>query len=246
MAYGRRPDHQNHLRNVLRQVRQGAQLLVVDPVESAAAQKARIWLQVKPGADLALALGLIHVIIGENLYDRAFVERHTLGFSRLKAHIRPYDPESVCALTWVAPQALVDAARLYARAKPACIQWGNAVDHGINSFQTARALMILRAITGNIDVPGGDVIPSYPLSGPQAADLTLRGAISPDLWARRIDAEQPLLAQFCRVSPQRLMRAILDGKPYPVRCLYVHSRSIANYRQPLSAATRRAGDIPWS
>jgi anaerobic selenocysteine-containing dehydrogenase len=205
------------------QLKRGCQWMVVDPVETAAARKARIWLRVKPGADLALALGLIHVIIDENLHDRAFVARHTLGFERLKAHLRHYDPLKVSAITWVPPQTLVEAARFYARAKPACIQWGNAIDHGVDSFQTARALMILRAITGNIGAPGGDAIPAYPLSGPQAADLVLRDALSPALWARRIDAERPLLSQFRRVPPQGLMRAILEERPYPVRCLYVHA-----------------------
>ena len=78
-----------------------------------------------------------------------------------------------------------EAAGCYARTKPACLQWGNAVDHGINSFQTARALAILKAVAGNLDIPGGDVLPSYPLAGPKAPDITLRNRIKPDTWQER-------------------------------------------------------------
>ncbi|MBW2657413.1 MAG: molybdopterin-dependent oxidoreductase, partial [Deltaproteobacteria bacterium] len=121
------------------------------------------------------------------------------------------------------PEKIEEAARFYARSKPAVIQWGNAVDHGVNSFQTARAISILRAITGNLDVPGGDLLPSYPLAGQGASDITLRNRIGSQVWAKRIGAEQNQLSLFRRVLPKSLINAIIDENPYPVRGLYVHA-----------------------
>jgi anaerobic selenocysteine-containing dehydrogenase len=206
-----------------RQLKNDTELIVVDPVQSRITTKARHWLQLRPGTDLALALGMIHVIINENLYDRNFIDRFTIGFDRLAEHVHQYSPAKVSKITWVPSGDIEEAARCYARAKPACIQWGNAVDHGVNSFQTARALSILKAITGNLDVPGGDLIPSYPLAGPGAPDISLQNQKSPDLWAKRVGADQKLFPLFQRVLPRSLVKAMLEEKPYPIRSVYVHA-----------------------
>lgn len=206
-----------------RQLKGGTELIVVDPVQTLLAKKARTWLQLRPGTDLALALAMIHVIIDQELYDREFVEHFVVGFDRLKDHVQKYSPAKVSKITWLAPEKINDAAVFYACSKPASIQWGNAVDHGVNSFQTARALAILRAITGNLDVPGGDVLPSYPLAGQSVPDITLRDRIKPQVWEKRIGADQKQLPLFQRVLPKNLVKAILDETPYPIRCAYVHA-----------------------
>ena len=211
-----------HFRTV-RQRKGGTELIVVDPVQTLLAKKAHTWLQLRPGTDLALALAMIHVIIDQKLYDRDFVEHFIVGFNRLKDHVRKYPPATVSQITWLAPEKIEEAARFYARSKPAGIQWGNAVDHGVNSFQTARAISILRAITGNLDVIGGDLLPSYPLAGQGASDITLRNRIEPQVWEKRIGAEQNQLPLFRRVLPKNLINAIIEKNPYPVRCLYVHA-----------------------
>jgi len=210
-----------HHRTV-RQLGNGTQLIVVDPVQSVLAKKAHIWLQLRPGTDLALALGILHVIINEKLYDQTFVDQFTLGFERLKDHIRPYTPEKVANITWVPVDKIKAAAGFYARAKPACLQWGNAVDHGVNSFQTARALAILKAIVGSLDIPGGDVLPSYPLAGPGAPDIALRDRITPQVWQGRVGGGQKRLPHFYRILPRNLVDAILSEKPYPIRNAYIH------------------------
>jgi anaerobic selenocysteine-containing dehydrogenase len=204
-------------------LKKDTELIVVDPVQSRIAAKARHWLQLRPGTDLALALGMIHVIISENLYDRNFIDRFTIGFDRLVEHVQQYSPARVSKITWVPSGDIEETARCYAGVNPAGIQWGNAVDHGVNSFQTARALSILKAITGNIDVPGGDLMPSYPLAGPGAPDISLQNQKSPDLWAKRVDADQKLFPHFQRVLPRNLVKAMLEEKPYPIRCVYVHA-----------------------
>ncbi len=211
-----------HHRTV-RHLDKGTQLIVVDPVQSVLAKKARIWLQLRPGTDLALALGILHVIINEKLYDHTFVDQFTLGFEQLKDHIRSYTPEKVATITWVPVDKIKAAAGFYAKAKPACLQWGNAVDHGVNSFQTARALAILKAIVGSLDIPGGDVLPSYPLAGPGAPDIALRNRVTPEVWQRRLGGDQKRFPHFYRILPRNLVNAILTEKPYPIQSAYIHA-----------------------
>jgi anaerobic selenocysteine-containing dehydrogenase len=206
-------------KRMVQQVCKGTKLMVIDPVQTILARKAQTWLQLKPGSDLPLALAMIHVIINENLYDKTFVRNWTTGFQQLKEFIKKYPPEKVSSLTCIPAETIKQAARFYAKHKPACIQWGNAVDHGVNSFQTARAISILRAITGNLDVPGGDMEPSYPIKAAGSADLTLWDE---DRWMKRVDADFQLLPLFHRVLPGNLLRAILEEKPYPVRNMYIH------------------------
>ena len=207
-------------KRMMKQVCKGTKLMVIDPVQTVLARKAQTWLQLKPGSDLPLALAMIHVVINESLYDRTFVRNWTTGFQQLKELITKYPPEKVSSLTWIPADAIKQAARFYATQKPACILWGNAVDHGVNSFQTARAISILRAITGNLDVPGGEMEPSYPIKAAGSQDLTLWDETR---WRKRVDADFQLLPLFHRVLPRNLLRAILDEKPYPVRNMFIHA-----------------------
>ena len=104
---------------------------------------------------------MLHVIINEKLYDTDFVAQWTVGFQRLRGFIAAYPPDTVAQKTWVPPSLIVKAARKFAAAKRAAIQWGNALDQTSNTFQTCRAVAILMAITGNLDIPGGAVLPDY-------------------------------------------------------------------------------------
>ncbi len=96
----------------------------MDPVQTLLAKKAYTWLQLRPGTDLALALAMIHVIIDQKLYDRDFVEHFMVGFNRLKDHVRKYSPAMVSQITWLAPEKIEEAARFYARSKPAVYPMG--------------------------------------------------------------------------------------------------------------------------
>jgi len=136
---------------------QAKKKIVVDPRRIGLANDADFWLQIRPGSECALALAMIHVIIHENLYDREFVEKYGSGFDRLAVHIRPFTPEWAQPITRLPASIVKDAARTFATTRPACIQWGNGIDMTTNAFQTARAILILMGITGNIDVPGGNV-----------------------------------------------------------------------------------------
>ncbi|WP_300465040.1 molybdopterin-dependent oxidoreductase [Desulfobacula sp.] len=127
-------------------VQKGSKLIVIDPRPVYEAQKPDVSMQIRPGTDLALALGMIHVIINEKLFDRQFIEKWTWGFSLLKDSVMSFTPEKVAVITWIPAEKIRESARIYAGNRPAVIQWGNAIDHGINNFQTARAICILRAM----------------------------------------------------------------------------------------------------
>jgi len=109
--------------------KRGAKLIVVDPVITSMAKRADIHAQLRPGTDCALALGLLQVIIEEQLYDKEFVEQWTVGFDKLKEHVKDYAPEKVSEITWVPADRIRQSARIYALNKPACLQCGNGRLH---------------------------------------------------------------------------------------------------------------------
>jgi len=225
----------NYIRLERALARKGTKLIVIDPRKTELASKADLWIQPRPKTDLALALGMINVIVNEELYDKSFVSKWTVGFDKLHLHVQDNSPKWVEEITWVPAEQLEAAARLYATTKPACIQDGNAIDDDINSVQTARATSILRAITGNLSVPGGEVdygpLPlgtvRYFGKSDQGTDFMLSEKMPEEQRKKRLGADLGLLplpmTQF--VQPQILVKAILTEKPYPVKVLCVHANN---------------------
>ncbi|MFX0200714.1 MAG: molybdopterin-dependent oxidoreductase, partial [Candidatus Hodarchaeota archaeon] len=204
------------LRKVLNK---GTKLIVIDPKRTKLASKADLWLQLRPGTDGALALGLLHEIIFEELYDKDFVSHWTQGFEELQEHVRAFPLKLVSRLTWIPEEKIQKAARLYAQIKPACIQWGNAIEHIPNNFQTCRAISILRGITGNLDVPGGDVSrPDPPIM--KISEFVL-GKKFRQLKPEILGSEFKLAASRGLVPYQAFLQAILEEKPYPIKALCV-------------------------
>jgi anaerobic selenocysteine-containing dehydrogenase len=207
---------------ILRAIDQGTKLIVIDPRKTELAERADWWLPVRPASDLALALAMMNVIINESLYDKSFVDGWTVGFDQLKAHVQNYPPQKVGEIAWVDPEAITAIARLYATSKPACIAWGNALDNNVNSFQAARALSILRAITGNLEIPGGELrrVP-LPTAGRSSAQLELREKMPKSTFEKRVSADLELIPIFRDVLPQSIVKAILEEEPYPIRGIYI-------------------------
>ena len=148
-----------------------AKMIVVDPRKTKHAEIADYWLQLRPGSDDALALGMINVIINEKLYDHQFVEKWCIGFEQLAERVKEYTPERVSKITWIPPEVIRAVSRLYANAQGAVLYHRVAVEHHSNAIQTLRAFALLIAITGNIDAPGGNVIPHYPSENRQIKKL---------------------------------------------------------------------------
>lgn len=207
----------------IRAVQKGSKLIVIDPRKIKLSEKADLWLQPRPGSDLALALGMLNVIIEECLFDENFIDNWTVGFNELKTHVQDYSPEVVEQLTWVKASAIKQAAALYATSGPAVIQMGNAIDHNMNNFQTARAISILRAISGNLGVPGSEIsCTPPPIRLPMGSpELDLREMISDELRAKRLNAADGLLPMLFYSLPESIVKAILHDDPYPVRAGFI-------------------------
>ena len=202
----------------LEQLKKGARLIVVDPRRTELAERADVWLQLRPGTAQALALGFLHVIIEESLYDSQFVEKYTYGFADLAGQVKPYDPETVADITWVAPDLIRKAARLYATARPAALQWGNPIEHDVNAFDATRSLVCLMAICGNLEVPGGNVN----AHDPRIMGLAefVRADLIPDKRKEMIGSFHGIIPRLMTVPPAYFRKAVLDGVPYPVKGYY--------------------------
>ena len=204
---------------LLEQVRNGTELIVVDPRRTELADRAALWLPVRPGTDHALALGLLHVIVAESLYDRDFTERHTVGFDDLAEPLEGYTPERVEGITWVPADRIREAARRYAGARPAALQWGNPIEHHRSTFDVTRALLCLMALTGNLDVPGGNVHARDPEIMPLGRFV--RADLIPDKRKTMLGAYHRTIPRMMTVPPSLFKQAVLEETPYPVRGLYV-------------------------
>jgi len=197
----------------------GAKLIVIDPRKTAVASRADLWLQPRPGTDLALALGILRAIVDKDLYERAFVEGWTKGFPELKEHLQQYPLEKVSDITWISKEKIIEMAHLFSQTKPASIQWGNALEHNPSSFQCARALLILMAITGNLDAPGGNVNrPGPPIMRPGELVQIKK---FPDKKEKILSPEFRLSTMMGFVPSQLIVKAILTEKPYPIRMMYI-------------------------
>jgi anaerobic selenocysteine-containing dehydrogenase len=230
---------------LLKAKKQGAQLIVVDPRRIPEAEKADMWLAIRPGTDVVLMLGWLRVIIEETLYDPDFVANWTIGFDDLKSAAADYIPQRVADITWLTPEQVVNSARLYATTKPAMITWGFGLDkQGVNATQAARARCCLRAITGNLDVPGGEPIGWNDPIGKIVGDdeMEFNEALPAEQRAKQLGADEypffgfpgwekntaanrrlpreymhPPLAGMTSVAHARAVcDAILTSKPYPV------------------------------
>ncbi len=223
-------------------------IIVIDPRQTRTTDIADMWLQPRPGTDAALALGWLNVIINEELYDREFVSNWTYGFEPLKQRVQEYTPKRVAEITGVDEEKIIASARMYANAKPACMVRGVAADQiGRNASRVEQCRVILRAITGNLDVRGGDLMPGI---GPEIDGNLFRREVVLELIdklpvenrSRQIGADRFKVMSWqsyeltsgpyekctgmpepvghrVAASPPLTWRAILSGEPYPVKAM---------------------------
>lgn len=149
--------HPPFMQRINRSRRQGGKLVVVDPRRSVAANKADFFLQVRPGTDAALALGLIRFLIQEKAYDQAFVASYSLGFEQLAAYADKFTVPYVAHQTGVSEQVLGQIQDLMLQRLPRCVSFpGISLEHQTNGFNTIRAIASLSALWGAIDIQGGE------------------------------------------------------------------------------------------
>jgi len=208
--------------NALDSLAGNPKVIVVDPRRTRLAKMADVWLQLRPGTDDALALALLNVIITERLYDEPFVTRWTHGFDALAKRVRPHTPEWAAPITWVPAEKIRAAARLYAATKPSMMEWGCAIEHTPNCIQTVRAVSMLPALTGNIDVPGGWV---FGMRGIGRFPSLIEN-LSPEASAKRLGADRFKMlcgegADLPAAHIPTLLKAMRDGVPYPVKAFLI-------------------------
>ena len=219
---------------VLEMRRRGAKFIVIDPRVSWIASRADLHLRVRSGTDGALALGMLNVIINEGLYDKEFVEKWTYGFDELKKRVADYPPEKVAGITWIPKEQIIAAARLYATSKPAALHWGLPVDMCPQGDVVAQAISHLWCITGNLDVPGGNVIarPShgitfYPMSTDALIALYGEEFVKNVLSQKIGAAEYPMVRDYRHwVQPDLTVDQMISGKPYPIKAAWIQTTNI--------------------
>jgi len=215
----------------------GAKLITIDPRNISVAKQADVWLQVRPGADCALAVGMIKVMIEEDLYDKDFVNHWCHGFEELKAHVKNESLEKIEEITWVPKKDIIKVARLYAGIKPASLVSGIGVMQGYGSTATGHAHSILVAITGNLDVQGGNLLsgerkppgfysayeflkPGYPQHLlPVEIEEKRIGYNEFPLWS---GVKAPISACHNELA----IKAMHTGKPYPIKALINHGTNL--------------------
>jgi len=243
ILWGRAPEQSwptiwHHIRQVKADQKK---LIVVDPRRTESAELADLHLQLRPGTDCALVMGIINVVITEELYDKEFVAKYCHGFEQLRERANEYPPEKVAEITWVPAENIRAAARLFASCKPGTIIDGMGVEHLENCAEYVHARCILSALVGNISVPGGETI-----SGPHpkmlpANEIDAVDMLSPEQKSKQLGSDRfklftwsgydmiqenlkrywgvrgGILGCECLAPAPLMYRSMLYGEPYRIR-----------------------------
>ncbi len=216
-------------RALLQAKKNGARLVVVDPAFTETAQKADEWVPIRPGSDAALALAMAHVITSEDLHDKAFVNKYCEGFAGYRTHLKEkgYTPEWAEALTGVSAETIVRLAREFATTKPALAATFKGAGYYSNGNDGSRAIFLLDAITGQVDNPGNIHLKDWAPVGPPVT-IPAEARTMPDKPPLAHAMGYPLAPLtgypvYPEIPNTRLPEAILDGKPYPIRGIFVHA-----------------------
>jgi len=223
-------------------------MIVVDPRVTKTAEQADFHLQLRPGTDTALGLAWTNVIINEKLYDKDFVEKWTLGFDKLAERVQEYTPKRAAEITGVSEEKIIASARMFATCGPSVIIGGCATDQiGLNGTRVEQANAINQAITGNIDILGGTIMNGVgPFNDKgrfiRDAQLEVVDAMPAEQRRKQIGYDRFKIMSYAGyelttgpherfygipeftmhrmgASAPLLWRAILTGKPYPVKAL---------------------------
>ncbi len=210
-----------NLKKILEAKARGAKVLVVDPLKTYTAEKADEWIGLRPGTDGALALGMANVMMEKGLYDNVFADDWTFGLGEFKEYIKGFPPEKVEKITWIKAEKIRALAENFAKPKTSLLLH-TGLEYTNSGVQNIRAILIFRALAGNLDQPGGLVFRM-----PQAASIR-RNRIDPPQGKPAIGSDRhPLYCDLNRSGHfLEVPRAILKGDPYPIKGLIVLGGSI--------------------
>jgi anaerobic selenocysteine-containing dehydrogenase len=198
--------------------RNGAKFYTIDPVMTRNGRLADKHFSVNPGSDLALALGMMHVIIGENLHDAEYVANYTTGFDVLKERVKKYPPERVEALTGIPREDIVSLAREYATTRPAVIRLNYGIQRSERGGAAVQAVSLLPVLVGSFREVGGGV----QLSTSQGFQVNRTGLEMPELQ------DKSSLGRPARVvNMSSLAEALNDLDAPPVKAMVVYNSNPA-------------------
>lgn len=236
LLWGANPpiSHPPHWDFMIQAKKRGAKLIVVDPRVIMPARRADLHLRLRPGSDGALALGMMNLIIREELYDKDFVRDWCHGFEELKKRVEEYPVDRVARITELPAEDIVKAARMYATTKPACVYTRLGTTQKTNGTQNNRAISCLIAITGNVDVKGGNLLQKG-YEGMISRGVFRFGKeyrLPPKMEDEAIGRDEfPLWT-----GPQSIyglshypsvIKAMVTGEPYPVKALFTFGNNVA-------------------
>jgi thiosulfate reductase / polysulfide reductase chain A len=213
--------HNSQVQEFSEAVGKGASIIVVDPRFSVAASKAKYYLPVKPGTDMALLLAWMNVIVKEKLFDKEYVEKYGFGFEQFAAEISQYTPEWAYPETGIEPELIKATAREMARYKPASlVHPGRHVTWYGDDAQRSRAVALLNALLGNWGRKGGFYtpvsmdLPSYPYPDYPKPE---KGKVD------NPDNKYPFAHETITTG---IREATLTGRPYPIKGWFVYATNL--------------------
>ncbi|MBK8232580.1 MAG: molybdopterin-dependent oxidoreductase [Candidatus Eisenbacteria bacterium] len=213
--------HNTQVQEFAQAVGSGATVIVVDPRFSIAASKAKHYLPIRPGTDLALLLAWMQVLLSEDLYDHAYVEQYGFGFEAFAQSIARYTPEWAYPETGLEPELIRETAREMARHRPATlVHPGRHVTWYGDDAQRSRAVALLNALLGSWGRKGGFFqpahlsIPAYPYPEYPHSE---RGKV--DNPGRKYPFATETITNGIR-------EATLTGQPYPVKGWFVYATNL--------------------
>lgn len=211
----------------------GAKIIVVDPRRTPISRMADEWLQIRPGTDVALALSMINVMLSENLQDDEFVRDWCTGTERLRERAAQYPPSVASEITGVPAETITTAARTFATTKPGCLILGHGIDAQANGVKTTIGFHALLALTGNLDREG-----TNRLAKQQSGFRDYFSVINDPAFRLPAEIKQKIIGgeayplwsgpdSWSKSSHNpSLIRAVITGRPYPVKGLYVSGVNI--------------------
>ncbi len=206
--------------------KEGAEIIVIDPRKTKAAElEGSEWLPIRPGSDGALALGLAHILIKDGLYDALFVKDWTVGFDEFADYVKDFTPEYVSSVTGIDAGRIQALAESIADAEGASYVMYTGLEYTKSGVQNIRAVMVLWALAGQLDVEGGRCF----LRRENCIPLNRSRQIETPGFEKSIGhGKFPAYSHYCGGEPHAslLPKSIIDGDPYKIRSLMVYGASL--------------------
>ena len=210
LIWGKQPIYQGPAqdgpRDLLAAKKRGTKFIAIKPTVEPDVGLSDMWVPLRPGTDAAFGLGMLNVVVNENLIDQEFVDKWCHGYDKLKAHIQQYTPAWAEKISGVPAEQIKEVARLYAKTKKAAIDLGNGVEHAPSCNDAIRCMAILVAITGHLDRPGGNLYGGPPNKMPPLKSVHLKERYTKEWVDKLVGPEFPRPFQpFGRRDRQRLL-----------------------------------------